>query len=227
MLKKIYVVGISPHPSLITCKARELIEKAPAVIVLDTDYPFDLSGLLKGKKVVKLTPGFRAQENREEVLRRNRELVLGLDVDWAVWLEIGTPSVRNPVERHLLGEIPPGLEVEFVPGVSSVTAVLDRLRVIARHLCVFGGEETERIGKAVEACDLFVIIHLKDREAIDLLKSRGYKVVFVEECCTEREKVTREFSGRTYWTIAVAYKDGSVFLGGKEPFSAEGNDSGA
>ena len=65
MLRKVFVVGISPHPSLITCRALKLIEEAPAILVIDTDYPFDISDLLKGKRVIKLRPAFTARDEEE------------------------------------------------------------------------------------------------------------------------------------------------------------------
>jgi Precorrin-2 methylase len=209
VLRKVFVVGISPHPSLITCRALKLIEEAPAVLVMDTDYPFDLSDLLKGKRVIKLRPTFTArdEEERRRIIEENRRKVLSLDVDWAVWLEIGTPAIRNPIRRHLLGETVESVEVEFVPGVSSVTAVLDRLGTIVKHLCVFGGEEVERIERASEACDVIVIINLHDDRAPELLRSKGFRVRYVEECCTERERVTDRYTGATYWVIAVATRE--------------------
>ena len=205
MVRKIKVVGISPSPSLITCRALEEIRRAKVVVLLERDLPFSLENLLRGKRVVYLEPAYdKPPEEKKKVYERNWARLNEIDEDEVVWLEVGDPSIRNPIERHTLGNLG-NLEVEFVPGVSSVTAVLDRLGVIAKHLCVFGGEELERIEKALEACDLFVIINVKDGRALDFLKSKGYDVTLVENCCTDNERVVKDFGEvRTYWVIAVA-----------------------
>jgi len=44
-------------------------------------------------------------------------------------------------------------------------------------------------------------------EIFKKLKEHGYDVTFIENCCNEKEKITHEYDGETYWTIAIAKKD--------------------
>jgi len=52
-----------------------------------------------------------------------------------------------------------------------------------------------------------VIINLHDDRAPELLRNKGFMVRYVEEYCTERERLTDRYTGATYWVIAVATRE--------------------
>jgi hypothetical protein len=110
-MRKIYAVGISPSPGLISCKAVELIWKAPVVLIYDTDFPFELEEIIKNKRVIKLKPDFKDPN----VIEENIRTLKSIDADWGVFLEIGDPSIRNPLFYHILGGSK-DLEIEVVGG---------------------------------------------------------------------------------------------------------------
>jgi len=203
-MRKIYAVGISPSPGLISCKAVELIGKAPVVLIYDTDFPFELEEIIKNKRVIKLKPGFKDPN----VIEENIRTLKSIDADWGVFLEIGDPSIRNPLFYHILGGSK-DFEIEVIPGISSVTAVFSRLGIHVRHFCMLGSEEEDLLNNLIDKCDLFVIvnIHKEHAEIFKKLKEHGYDVTFIENCCNEKEKITHEYDGETYWIIAIAKKD--------------------
>ncbi|WP_170254156.1 SAM-dependent methyltransferase [Acidianus ambivalens] len=203
-MRKIYAVGISPSPDLISCKAVELIEKAPVVLIYDTDFPFELEEIIKNKRVIKLKPGFKDPN----VIEENIRTLKSIDADWGVFLEIGDPSIRNPLFYHILGGSE-DFEIEVIPSISSVTAVFSRLGIHVRHFCMLGSEEEDLLNNLIDKCDLFVIVNIHKEHAgiFKRLKEHGYDVTFIENCCNEKEKITHEYTGSTYWIIAIAKKD--------------------
>lgn len=203
-MRKIIVIGISPSPDLITKKALEIIKEAPVVLVYENDFPFSLQELLKGKKVVTLKFAPKDSPERDKIIRENVEKVKSLKEEWGVFLEIGDCCFRNPFFYHILGGERLFEEIEFIPGVSSVTAVFSRLGMIVKHYCVFGAEEIELISKLVGICDTFVIVNIHDTKVFDLLRNNGYDITFVKNCCNEGEEISKEYKGDTYWIIAVA-----------------------
>ncbi|BFH74617.1 cobalt-factor II C(20)-methyltransferase [Sulfurisphaera javensis] len=204
-MRKIYVLGLSPSPNLLTKEALEVLQKAPVVFTYANDFPFNLDELLKGKKVVKLTPAFTDSSNRDEIIQRNIDLINSCKEEWGVFLEIGDSAVRNPLFYHILGN-KKIVEIELIPGVSSVTAVLARLGLNVRHFCVVGSEEFDLIQKLVNICDTFVILNIqpKNTKVFEFLKSNGYDITFVKNCCNPDEEISKEYKGDTYWIIAVA-----------------------
>jgi precorrin-2 methylase len=204
-MRKIYAVGISPSTELITCKALELIKKAPVVLVYNSDFPFNINKILEDKKVVKLKAGF----NDPNAIAENLKILNSINEEWGVFLEIGDPNIRSPLFYHILGERGrKTYEIESVPGISSITAVFSRLKINAKHFCMFGSEEEESIANLIGKCDLFVIvnIHKEHLNIFDKLRDNGYNVTFIENCCNENEKISSEYSGNTYWIISIARK---------------------
>lgn len=202
-MRKIIAVGISPSPDLITCKTLKLIKKAPVILVYDSDFPFNLQELLKDKKVIRLRPSFK----EPNIIEENIKILNSLEEEWGVFLEIGDPSIRNPLYYHILGGYK-GFEIERVPGVSSVTAVFSRLGIHARHFCMLGAEEEGLLDSLIDRCDLFVIvnIHKESLKIFEKLREHAYEVTFVKNCCNEGEEVSNEMKWDTYWVIAVAKK---------------------
>ncbi|ARM75308.1 SAM-dependent methyltransferase [Acidianus manzaensis] len=202
-MEKIYVVGISPSLNLITKEALDLISRAPVVFIYNNDFPFKLDGILENKKIVKLTPAFN--ENRHEIIKRNIELITSCKEKWGVFLEIGDSSIRNPLFYHILGNNNI-IEIEQIPAVSSVTAVFSRLKMNVKHFCVVGSEEFDLISKLAGVCDTFVIlnIHRENINVFGFLKEKGYDITFVKNCCNPNEEISKEYTGDTYWIIAVA-----------------------
>ncbi|WP_162582616.1 SAM-dependent methyltransferase [Acidianus brierleyi] len=203
-MRKIYAVGISPSIELITLKALELIKKAPVVLTYDSDFPFSMEEILKDKKIVKLKPSF----NEPDVIEENIRVLKSLEEEWGVFLEIGDPSIRNPLFYHILGGYK-DFEIETVPGVSSITAVFSKLGTHVRHFCMLGSEEEELLESLIDKCDLFVIVNIhKDHLKIfDKLKEHSYDITFVKNCCNKDEEISNEYKGDTYWIIAVARKE--------------------
>lgn len=203
-MKKIIVIGISPALDLITQKAYKVIKEAPVVLTYNINFPFSLRDLLENKKVIMLTFPPRESPDRDKIIKENVEKVKSINEKWGVFLEIGDCCFRNPFFYHILGGEKLFDEVEFIPGVSSVTAVFSRLGIIAKHFCVFGAEEIEAISKLIGICDTFVIVNIHDTRVFDLLRACGYKITFIKNCCNEDEEITEEYKGDTYWIIAVA-----------------------
>ncbi len=199
---KVYIVGAGPgDPELITLKALKVLKKADVVLY---DALIDKSVLeFAPPTAIKLYVGKREgrhsfkQEEINELLYKYA-LVYGN----VVRLKGGDPFIFGRGGEEVIYLASRGVEVEVIPGVSSVNASAATALVPLTHrgvsssFTVITGHEPRKINweclKSVETLVILMGIKNKEEIATALIKTgrdEKEEVVFVEKATTPEEKV--------------------------------------
>ena len=132
MTGTLYGIGVGPgDPELLTLKAARILGETPVIAVPVTQpggdsYALDIvSAMVRpDQQVVKLLfpmlkdPATKAEFRRAAARTVQQHLVEGQDV---AFLTEGDPLLHSTF-IYVLNDLPPGMQVQVVPGVSSITA---------------------------------------------------------------------------------------------------------
>ncbi|WJQ82871.1 precorrin-4 C(11)-methyltransferase [Brevibacillus brevis] len=114
---KLYIVGAGPgDPDLITVKGLKLLQKADVIMYTDSLVNEDLVALSNPNAEVLQSSGMALEEMVEQLVER---ISSGKTV---VRLHTGDPSIYGAIMEQIALLKEKGIEVEIVPGVSSVFA---------------------------------------------------------------------------------------------------------
>jgi precorrin-2/cobalt-factor-2 C20-methyltransferase len=206
----IKVVGLGPgDPSLVTVRAVEILRNASVVYVPASSR----SERSLAERIVRaytnadvVTVEFPMGAAAEDVLKNIApELEKARD---AVYAQLGDPALYSTFARLLPYIRSP---VEFVPGVSSITACAQYAgRVLASRdqtVAIVPASRRDVLEAAVKLFDVVVVI--KANTNIDFLNEllRGFEGVAVRRCYMEGGAVAREISWRDYFTVVYIWQN--------------------
>ncbi len=198
----LYGVSLGLCVDHLTLRALEVIERADEVIV-------------PGEMAAKIVGAFREPRIVEFPMRRGREVAAKLAAELAdrcvdedvAFCCIGDATLYSTFS-HLAEEVlrlNPGVKVEIVPGVSSVSAALAKLRIFVKSGLLVTTDPEEVPG---------VVAVLKAKRAAEIaetLKSSGFKVLIAERLFMEGEKLGGEIPELAdYFSVLVGVRDEGV-----------------
>ncbi len=194
----LYAVGLGPgDKKMLTLKAVEIIKKVEEVIV-------------PGKMAYELVKDIREPRIVEFPMRRAEKVVKALAEEIAhksgdiAFCCLGDPMLYSTF-HHLYNElikINPKIEVEIVPGITSVSCALAKAKVfVEKSLLVTTSE-------FLEADVVAVMKSKKPLEIAKKLRDQGFSDFwFVERMFMEGEKVTKVLpENADYFSLVVARK---------------------
>ncbi len=201
----LYGVSLGLCADHLTLRALEVIEGADEVIV-------------PGEMAAKIVGAFREPRIVEFPMGRGREVAAKLAAELAdrcvdediAFCCIGDATLYSTFS-HLAEEVlrlNPGVEVEIVPGVSSVSTALAKLRIFIRSglLVTTDPKETPDVVAVLKA--------KRAAELAETLKSSGFKVLIAERLFMEGEKLGGEIPELAdYFSVLVGVRDEGVLRG--------------
>lgn len=219
---KLYVIGVGPgDPELLTLKAVRILREVSCICVPKGREEGSSLALsiaeravsLAGKEIIEAhfpMKKTRSQENDvckldtkwhetvENVLSR---LSKGIDV---AFITIGDPSIYSTFfylfDRLL--ELNPDLNIEMVPGVSSINAAASRagisLGLADEKIAILPATYTDNLKEVLEKFDTVVLmkVHRVFESVIAILDSMGLSgnAIYVSRAGMEDEKIFREIT---------------------------------
>lgn len=214
-MAKLYGVGVGPgDPELLTIKAMRILQSVPVVCVPRSSYDSDSFALSIVDGVIDKTrqeiiPLIFPMSKDKEVTKKfwdesaiiiEGKLKAGKDV---ACISIGDPFFYSTfiyVFENLKERLK-DLEVEIVPGVSSVNAssaaaILPLAKANERVAVLPATYEKEMLRDALKNYDTIVLMKVNRvfDEVLAILKDMGLKdkSVFISRCGTEEEKIVRD-----------------------------------
>ncbi len=235
-LGKLYTIGVGPgDPELLTVKGMRILERVPCLCVPRGREDSDSLALsivrqivdMDGKEIVQAHFPMTRTSGRDEVLEAKwdeavKEIRDRLDEGKDVaFITMGDPAFYSTFFYLLdrLAERIPGLEVEIVPGVSSVSASALKAKL---PLCL--GDEKVAILAATRREDLKVALLQFDTvvlmkvyrvfgEILRVLAELGLldKAVFIERAGMEGERIVKDLttlkdSAMSYFSLVIVRK---------------------
>lgn len=192
----LYAIGLGPgDKNLLTIKAVEVIKKAEEVIV-PGKMAYELVKDIREPRIVEFPMG-----SADRVVKSLAEEIAFKSCDVAFCC-LGDPMLYSTF-RNLYNElvkINPKIEVEIVPGITSVSCALAKAKIfVEKALLVTTPEFSE--------ADVFVVMKSKKpREIAEKLKSKGFADFWlVERMFMEGERITKNLpENADYFSLVVA-----------------------
>ncbi|MEM0315217.1 MAG: cobalt-factor II C(20)-methyltransferase [Archaeoglobaceae archaeon] len=194
----LYAIGLGPgDKKLLTLKAVEIIKKADEVIV-PGKMAYELVKDIREPRIVEFPMG-----DASKVVRALAEELAFKSCDVAFCC-LGDPMLYSTF-HHLYSElvkINPRIEVEIVPGITSVSCALAKTKVFVEKALLVTTPEFHK--EEVVA----VMKSKKPKEIAEKLKSQGFSDFwFVERMFMEDERITKNLpENADYFSLVVAKK---------------------
>lgn len=203
MNAKVYIVGAGPgDPELITVKGKRLLEQADLIIYAGSLVPEELLTYAKEDACIMNS----ASMNLEEIVKALSEY--SGDGKLAVRLHTGDPSVYGALAEQKIELEKKSIDVEVVPGVSSVFAAaaavseeftkpgISQTLILTRRAGRTPVPENEGIAKLAEhkaSMAIFLSISMIDELCDELMQSyeNDTRVCVVEKASWKDERVIR------------------------------------
>jgi precorrin-2/cobalt-factor-2 C20-methyltransferase len=221
MSGKLYVIGVGPgDPELLTLKAVRILREVPCVCVpkgREEGSSLALSIVekainLEGKDIIEAhfpmrktkTAGLDSEldakwnETAEKVMSR---LVKGLDM---AFITIGDPTIYSTFfylyDRLIASN--PDLDIEFVPGVSSINASAARAKISLsladEKIAVLPANYIENLRDALRNFDTVVLmkVHKAFKDVVKILDETGLakNAIYISRAGMEDEKIFSDIS---------------------------------
>lgn len=211
--RKLYCIGLGPgDPELVTVKARRLLVASKVIFIptVGTDTTkFNLSIVRsivsrpRGRIVEIMFPLISDKSQVEAANRENAERIAGLIPSSGIctYVTHGDPTIYNRF-RRIMGilESEHGIDVELVPGVSSITACpAARGMVIAEEdesIMITTPDNLDAIRRSVNKIETIVLLKLSGNldSVVSSLKESGLsgdvQMLFAKRCTTKGESYT-------------------------------------
>lgn len=214
-MAKLYGVGVGPgDPELLTLKALRILKSVPVICVPKSNYDSDSFALSIVESVIdkakqEIIPLVFPMSKDKEITKKfwdeSARIIEGKlrDGNDVACISIGDPLfystfiyvLENLKERLL------ELEIEVIPGVSSInasaaSAILPLAKANERVAVLPATYEKDRIKNALKDYDTIILMKVNKvfDEVLAILKEMELKdnAVFISRCWTEDEKIVRD-----------------------------------
>ena len=199
MKGKLYGVGIGLDKSHLTLKAIEVIREADEVIV-PGNMARNIVADVREPRVVEFPMG-----RSEDVARKlGEELATRCVNERIAFCCIGDPVFYSTF-HHVVDEvlrINPEVDIEIVPGITSVTASLAKAKVFVNESVLITTQDFAQTDVAV------VLKAKKPREIAEKLKTMGFKdFILVENMFMDGERILKVMPERaSYFSVLIGLK---------------------
>jgi len=199
MKGKLYGVGIGLDKSHLTLKAIEVIKEADEVIV-PGNMARNIVADVREPRVVEFPMG-----RSEDVARKlGEELATRCVNERIAFCCIGDPVFYSTF-HHVVDEvlrINPEVDIEIVPGITSVTASLAKAKVFVNESVLITTQDFAQTDVAV------VLKAKKPREIAEKLKTMGFKdFILVENMFMDGERILKVMPERaSYFSVLIGLK---------------------
>lgn len=192
----LYAVGLGPgDKKLLTLKAVEIIKKVDEVIV-PGKMAYELIKDIREPRIVEFP-----MRSADRVAKALAEEIAFKSCDVAFCC-LGDPMLYSTF-HHLYSElikINPKIEVEVVPGVTSVSCALAKAKIFVEKALLVTTPEFSNVD---------VVVVMKSKRPLEIekkLKKDGFSDLwFIERMFMESEKVTKDFpESADYFSMVVA-----------------------
>lgn len=199
MKGKLYGVGIGLDKSHLTLKAIEVIREADEVIV-PGNMARNIIADVREPRMVEFPMG-----KSEEVAKKlGEELATRCVNERIAFCCIGDPVFYSTF-HHVVDEvlrINPEVDIEIVPGITSVTASLAKAKVFVNESVLITTQDFAQTDVAV------VLKAKKPREIAEKLKTMGFKdFILVENMFMDGERILKVMPERaSYFSVLIGLK---------------------
>uniref|UniRef100_A0A7C3UC72 Precorrin-2 methylase n=1 Tax=Geoglobus ahangari TaxID=113653 RepID=A0A7C3UC72_9EURY len=199
MRGKLYGVGIGLDKSHLTLKAIEVIREADEVIV-PGNMARNIIADIREPRVVEFPMG-----GSDDVARKlGEELAKRCINERIAFCCIGDPvfySTFHHVVKEVL-RINPEIDIEIIPGITSVTASLAKAKVFVNESVLITTQDFAQTDVAV------VLKAKKPREIAEKLKKMGFEdFILVEKMFMEGERISKVIPERaSYFSVLIGLK---------------------
>lgn len=233
-LGKLYGVGVGPgDPELLTLKAVRILRKADVIAVPKSKEEADSIALSIVKRAVELSNKetlelmFPMTKDKEILTKAREEAAVALCGRLREGKDVACITLGDPMFYStfsylipLVMERLPNVEIEMVPGISSVmasaaAAVMPLTEADERLAVIPAAYEVEKLKDVLENFDTIVLMKVNRvfDNILGLLKETGLKesAIFIERCGGENQRVVRDISSLKgerldYLSMVIVYK---------------------
>lgn len=192
----LYAIGLGPgDKKLLTLKAVEIIKSVDEVIV-PGKLAYELIKEIREPRIVEFPMGKGKEVAKllaKEIAEKNGDIAFCC---------LGDPTLYSTFHQlyRELTAIKPNIEIEIIPGITSVSCALAKAKVFVERALLISTPE-------FEAPDVAAILKTKEPKKVEKeLKSRNFNSFwFLEKMFTSEEKFSRDLPEKAdYFSIVVA-----------------------
>jgi len=218
---KLYVIGLGPgDEELITLKAIKILSNVRTIFI---PYSTGTNRSLAENIVKKYTGnnsrlillGFPMSKNvKEEELKELGKKICGeTREDEAVFVTLGDPTLYSTFFR-IKDKIPCEIDIEIIPGVSSITACASRANISLANsddaIAIIPASRLDKIEKVKEFFDTIIVLKTNENieNLLDLLRS-NYNLIYAKRCFMSEEKIIKlseKISDKDYFSMVIAIR---------------------
>ena len=201
MKGKLYGVGIGLDKSHLTLKAIEVIREADEVIV-PGNMARNIVADIREPRVVEFPMG-----KSDDVARNlGEELARRCVNERIAFCCIGDPVFYSTF-HHVVSEVlerNPKIDIEIIPGITSVTASLAKAKVFVSESAIITTQDFDKTNVAI------VLKAKRPKEIAEKLREMGFKdFILVENMFMDGERITKIMPERaSYFSVLIGLRNG-------------------